>query len=372
MKKNKLVYCLMALVCVFFIHCENPIMRKWWQEPEPQEAEPQEQDIEYVPIMKMIPQVTHETVYETVYKQVVQYVPQYIYKTITETEYVDVYRDVIKEVPVYIYETVVEKEYETVYVPEFHTVYETIYVNVPPSEDDIKQYIQDHGDEIITIIKDDPDLKTILESIIKEYIRDHFDEVIKIINDSPDKDEIIKEIIKLINPDEIMNYLTEEQIKYILEQQPPEVILQTITIIDIEYIIFAGNADQYNGSPGTGGNTSLTDQEKKSNNDSVSDIAKALKEHPDYLIMLHGHANPTTFSDAEIGDLEKLSVDRAKAVEAKLREQYKAINGGTDIDDTRISVSGYGGQKVLFGNNSAYTPLNRRVEMILIWVGVKK
>jgi len=361
MKNSKLIYCLTALACVCLISCsfENPIMEKWWVEKEPEE-------VEYVPIMKMIPQVTHDTVYKTVYEQVVQYVPQYIYKTITETEYVDVYHDVIKEVPVYIYETVTEKE--TVYVPEIQTVYQTITETVPPSEDDIKQYIKDHGDEIITIIKDMPEFET----IVKEYIKDHFDEVIKIINDSPDRDEIIKEIIKLITPDQIMNYLTEDQIKYILEQQPPEVILQTITIIDIEYIIFAGNADQYNGPPGTGGNTPLTSQEKGSNDASVSDIAKALKDHPDYLIMLHGHANPTAFTDAEIGDLEKLSVDRAKAVEVKLREQYKAINGGTDIDDTRVSVSGYGGEKVLFGNNSAYTPLNRRVEMILIWVGVKK
>jgi glutaredoxin-related protein len=336
-------------------------MEKWWQESEPEKQEP-----EYIPITKMVPQVTHDTVYETIHDQVIQYVPQYIYKTITETEYVDIYHDVIKEVPVYIYETVVEKE--TVYVPEIQTVYETITETVPPSEDDIKQYIKDHSDEIITIIKEMPEFET----IVQEYIRDHFDEVLKIINDSPDKEEIIEKIIQSIPPDEITKYLTTDQIKYILEQQPPQVILQTLKIIDIEYIIFAGNAESYNGPPGVGGSTPLTTQAKSSNDASVAAIAKALQDNPAYLIMLHGHANPTEFSDSETEVLKKLSMDRAKAVEAELRTQFKKLSGGVDIDDSRVSVSGYGGEKVLFGNNSANTDLNRRVEMILVWVGVQQ
>jgi len=304
MKNIKLLLCLTALACVFFTNCENPIIEKWWQEP----------DIEYEPIVKMVPQVTRETVYETIYEQVVQYVPQYIYETITKIEYQTVYQEVIKEVP------------------------------TDPTPDQIK-----------------------------EYIRDHFDEVIKIINNSPDKEEIIKEIIKSIPPDEIEKYLTVEQIKYILEQQPPQIILQTITIIDIEYIIFAGSSSVYNGAPAAGANTSLTAEEKSSNDKSVAAIAKALKDHPDYLIMLHGHANPTTLDNPdEIGDLMTLSMDRAKAVEAELRTQFKKNNSNVDIENSRVSTSGYGGEKVLFSSNSAYTALNRRVEMILIRVGVEQ
>jgi hypothetical protein len=337
-------------------------MKTWWVEPEP----------EYVSIMKMVPQVSHDTVYKTIYEQVIEKVPVYIYETIIKCEYAAVYEKVIVEVPVYIHETVIEKHYETIHDIEFKTVYETIHdiveekIFVPPSEDDIKQYIKDHSDEILTIIKDEPEFKI----IVKEYIRDHFDEVIKIINESPDKDEIIKEIIRSIPPEEILNYLTEEQIKYILEQQPPEVILQTITIIDIEYIIFAGNAEKYNGPHGTGASTDLSVQEKSSNDASVSAMAQALKDHPDYLIMLHGHANPTSFTEGETGQLMELSMNRAKAVETELRAQFKKINTGVDIDDTRVSVSGYGGQKNLFGQNSTYTALNRRVEMILIRIGI--
>jgi len=234
--------------------------------------------------------------------------------------------------------------------------------------DDIKQYIKDHGDEIIPIIKDMPEFET----IVKEYIKDHFDEVIKIINDSPDKDEIIKEIIQSIPPNEITQYLTTEQIEYILKQQPPQVILQTLKIVDIEYILFAGNAKTYNGPPESGAISILSDQTKSSNNASVAAMAQALKDNSAYLIMLHGHANPVDFTNGETVELTELSMARAKAVEAALRTQFKSINGGVDIDDTRVSVSGYGGEKVLFGNNSANTDLNRRVEMILVWVGVQQ
>jgi len=343
MKNNTFIFCLTALACVCFIHCENPIMKTWWVEPEPEE-----QEIEYVPITKMVPEVTYQTVIEhdIVYKQVfVQLPAEVIHDTIIKE--VDVEKDV------YIYEKIIEKVPEIVYVTITNTVYETIHDTViqevekivpgPPTEDDIIQYIKDHPNEVIQIIKGEDNWK-----------------------------EILKEIIKDIPPDELVTYLTDEQIKYIIQQQPPQIILQTITIIDIEYIIFAGNAEDYNGSPGAGGNTPLTAQEKTSNDASVSAIAQALKDHPDYLIMLHGHANPTTFSDAEIGDLKAISENRAKAVEAKLRDLYKELSGGVDIDDSRVSVSGYGGEKVLFGNNSAYTPLNRRVEMILIWVGVQQ
>ncbi|MDR2730831.1 MAG: OmpA family protein [Treponema sp.] len=359
--KNKIIL-LTALAFLCLIGCMNPIMEKWWVEEER----------EYVPITKNIPIGTQQTVYETIYKQVIQYVPTYIYEIIFKTEYVTVYEDVIKEVPKYIYETVIETKYETIYETVFETVYETIHdivevkIYVPPTDEQIKDYIKDHSDEIITIIKDDPHFET----IIKEYIRDHFDEVIKIINNSPNSEEIIRKIIESIPPDVITNYLTKEQIQYILEQQPPQVILQTITIIDIEYIIFAGNADKYNGPHGPGASTDLTAQEKSSNDASVSDMAKALKDHPDYLIMMHGHANPTSFTEGETGELKKLSEDRAKAVEEELKKKFKALNSGVDIDNTRVTVSGYGGEKILFGNNSTYTALNRRVEMILVRVGI--
>jgi hypothetical protein len=306
-------------------------MKTWWEEPQP--------EVEYVPIMKMIPQVTYETIIEhdVIYEPVfIKLPPELIHDTIIKTE--TIYETVIKEVPVYVYETITK--YETIYETIEKIVYDTKTVTEPPTEEDIINYIKDHTEEVIDIIKG----------------QDNWE-------------EILKEIIKDIPPDEIINYLTDDQIKYIINQQPPQIVLQTIQIIDIEYIVFAGNADKYNGPHGAGATTDLSAQEKNSNDVSVSDMVRALKDHPDYLIMLHGHANPTEFTDGETGELKKISEDRAKSVEAELRTKFKAISGGVDIEDTRVSVSGYGGEKILFGSNSAYTGLNRRVEMILVRVG---
>jgi ribosomal protein S13 len=463
MKNSKVVYCLTALACVCFINCENSIMRKWWVEQEPSE-------VEYVPITKMVPQVTYETiiehdvVYKTVYQQLppqvihdvvyVQLPPEVIEKIVYEQlppriVYVQLPPEVIHDVvyeqlpPQVIHDVVyVQLPPEIVYVqlpPEViyeqlppEVIHDVVYVQLPPQviyETIIQHEViyeqlppeiitkQPSDEELLELINDKPDLiKEIIkqippEEIVKyltddqirniiQYINDNNiltedqikeiivkippEEIVKYLTDDQIKEIIqnlidnntltedqIKEIIKNIPPEEIVKYLTDEQIKTIISLQPPQVILQTITIIDIEYIIFAGNADQYNGHPVQGGSTPLTTQEINSNNASVSDIAKALFKNPDYLIMLHGHANPTAFTDAEIGDLEKLSKDRANAVKTELLKQYKTLSG-VDIDDSRVSVSGYGGEKVLFGNNSVYTPLNRRVEMILVRVGVEQ
>ena len=259
---------------------------------------------------------------------------------------------------------------------QIHEIINNLIANNTLTEDQIKEIIVKIPPEDIVKYLTDDQIKSIIQYIVDDQLLT--DDQLKsniqyIIDKQLITDDQIKEIIKNIPPDKIVDCLTDEQIKTIISLQPPQVILQTITIVDIEYIIFAGNADQYNGLPGAGGNTPLTAQEKSSNDASVSAMAKALKENPDYLIMLHGHANPTTLNDPdEIGDLMKLSKDRADSVEAELRKQFKKLNNDVDIDDTRVYACGYGGAKVLFGNNSTYTPLNRRVEMILIWVGVKQ
>jgi hypothetical protein len=304
-------------------------MEKWWKEPE----------VVYVPITKMVPQITYETVIEQeyIYKTVfVQLPAEVIYDTVIE--YQTIYETIIEYVPEYVYEVITETEYVIIY----DKIYEEVekIVITPPSKEDIIQYIKDNPAEVINIIKENPNWK-----------------------------EILKEIIKEIPPGEIITYLTDDQIKYIISQQPPQLILQTITIINIEYIIFSGDASVYNGNSPTGG-TNLNTQEKNSNDTSVSAMAKALVDHPDYLIMLHGHANPTSFTEGETLELMKLSEDRARAVETALRGKFMALNSGTGIDDDRVSVSGYGGDKNLFGSNSTYTGLNRRVEMILVRVGI--
>ena len=154
---------------------------------------------------------------------------------------------------------------------------------------------------------------------------------------------------------------------------PPSEVLQSIEIIGIEYIIFSGDQALYNANSPTAGGTSLQPEEKAYNDSTIAAVAKALVDNSDYMIMLHGHANPTTFTEGEIGDLMTLSLNRAKSVETKLNEVIIAtspIGGGSSpypsgLPAEKITVSGYGGEKTLFGNNTLYTALNRRVEMIL-------
>ena len=130
MKKGSalIVFVLLVLVCAGFTACENYIIGKWWEER-------QSPELEYIPVIKFVPQ--------------------------------------------YIYEIMIEK------VPEI------IYVNLPP--------------EIIyeTII-DQVSVGPTLEQII-EYLKE--------------------------NPEKIIEYLTVDQIKEIISKQPPEIILQNISII---------------------------------------------------------------------------------------------------------------------------------------------
>jgi hypothetical protein len=367
-------------------------MKKWWEEPETLE-------LEYIPIVKMVPVVTYETIieHEFIYQTIIEKIPEYIYETIVQEEYIyetiiekvpeyiyetiseyeTIYETVMEEVPVYIYEiikepeyiyeTIVEKEieYKTVYEIIYETLYETITVTLPLTEEDIKEYIRDNPAEIIEIIKDNP----VFGELIKEYIKTRVKEIIKIIKADPDWKEILKEIIKEIPPEEITRYLTEEQVKYIIQQQPPQVILQTIDIIDIEYIIFSGDASAYNGNSPSGG-TSLSTQEKNTNDTIITAMAKALKDNPDYLVILHGHANPVTYSPTEIAELMSISTTRANAVDTALKAKFSDLGGNTAGWGTRVSASGYGGEKNLSVTNSTYAGLNRRVEMILVRVGI--
>jgi outer membrane protein OmpA-like peptidoglycan-associated protein len=272
-----------------------------------EDPEPKAPEVEYVTITKMIPQVVYDTIYEAV------------------IEYERIYINIIEQLPPNI---IYEYVYEIVY---------DILVR-DPTEDEIREYIKDNLIEVIKIIKEDP-----------KYI------------------EIIMEVIKEIPPEEIYIYLTDEQIKYVIQQQPPEVILQAVKIIDIEFVIFSGNSVTFNGNSPVGG-TNLSAQEKSANETIVNVMAQALVDDTDCLIMLHGHANPTTFTEGEKGELEQISMDRAKSVETALRAKFKTYSGGKNIDDTRVTVSGYGGGKNLFGSNSTYAGLNRRVEMILVQV----
>jgi len=331
--KNKtilLIFSLIVIISVCFTTCDitNPVIGQWWVE--------EQQEPEYIALFKYIPQVSYETIVqeEIVYKTVFVQLPQ---QTITEY----VYEQLPPEI---IYETV--EVIKT--VPEYVTVYQDVirYIQTPPDKDSIINWLKDpaNAGDVSEIIR-----------IIKEQI----------------PADVVKNIIQEIPPSDIMEYLTNEQIQYIVSQQPSQRILQSIKIIGIEYVIFAGDSSVVNGPHGPSAQTDLTDQEKAYNLSIINEMANQLKNNPSYIIMLHGHANPVNFTEGEQSDLTTLSNNRATDVRRVLMADYNILDGNQpaayenpNLKD-RVSCSGYGGERVLFGNNTSYTALNRRVEMIL-------
>jgi outer membrane protein OmpA-like peptidoglycan-associated protein len=95
-------------------------------------------------------------------------------------------------------------------------------------------------------------------------------------------------------------------------------------------------------------------------------MAEALKSK-DYMLILHGHANPVTGTAAEAVQLAQISLDRANSVKEKLKTVYT----GDESLDNRITTKGYGGMRnVSTTGSSAYSSLNRRVEAILFTIDI--
>lgn len=349
MKKTGTLIIFIALLCVIFTTCDNPVMKKWWVEDDTE-------DYYYVPIMKLVPEIYYEQiiqdriVYETVYEKVVELLPaeiiyQYIYvelppKVIYEIVHEVVYKETTIEV--------IKLEEVEVVVTEYITLPPT-----PPNKDTIIEWLNDpeNANDVKEIIK-----------VIKKYLT---------VDD-------IKEIIASVDPAVLIEYLTNEQKIYIITQQSPEKFLQSLTVISIEYVIFAGNSASYNG-PALNGGTNLTSQLIGTNNNIVTSAAHLLFDNFDknYMVLLHGHANPVENTPQEIADLMELSTKRAESVEEQLKKELRVLKGVPTTDpltdlSTRISTEGYGGESNIAAPSSSNAELNRRVEVIVIKIDTSK
>lgn len=158
----------------------------------------------------------------------------------------------------------------------------------------------------------------------------------------------------------------EIKVVYVDRPVPPEVLLQHINIINIEFIIFAGESTEFNGDHGPGGTTDLSAQEKSTNTRIVGETAAYLAGKPDCFVILHGHANPVSGSQAEAAELVRISTARAAAAAAELESVYGSPLG--ENGEKRMTVNGYAGERSIATSNSSYSGLNRRVEVILFTV----
>lgn len=187
-------------------------------------------------------------------------------------------------------------------------------------------------------------------------------------------------------------YETVVETIYVDKPLPPEVLMQYISIINIEYLIFSGDQTQYNYPKGTNATSNLTLQEQESNNSIVKQLVETLEEndgnngHQKYYLLLHGHANPVYNTSEEIAELTQISTERAESVRdamALYEINHSGLPAPTDPptaygtltpmakDDPlagQITVKGYGGGRNMSGTSSSYAGLNRRVEAILFMV----
>jgi outer membrane protein OmpA-like peptidoglycan-associated protein len=144
---------------------------------------------------------------------------------------------------------------------------------------------------------------------------------------------------------------TEIQIVEVIKTLPPNEIIKRIMITAVEFILFGPDIGRYNIG---------IDRDAQGLNELVlNNIAKTLKENPDYRVRIEGHANPVTTDPREADELMALSTMRANVV----AEQFKARG----VSEDQVVVIAFGGTRTVTSDHDIWNR-NRRVELIVIQV----
>jgi outer membrane protein OmpA-like peptidoglycan-associated protein len=148
-----------------------------------------------------------------------------------------------------------------------------------------------------------------------------------------------------------------EKIKYQKEQvevvktMPPTEIIKIIKITSIEFILFGPDIGSYN--------IGIDRDAQQLNELVLNQIAKDLKENPDFLVRLEGHANPYTINHSEAEDLMALSAMRSNTVAQQLRQR--------GVNDDQMVIITYGGTRTATSEWDIRNR-NRRVELMVIQI----
>ena len=184
-------------------------------------------------------------------------------------------------------------------------------------------------------------------------------------------------IIKQLPPE--IRYIFIEVINTVVTQLPPTTILQNIEIIEIEYIIFAGGQTEYNTmSPGPGAATWLTQAQYDTNNAYISNMITTLLANPNYLLVIHGHANPVLPPgdpgfEAELADCRRIAQERADNVAAEFARRgilWIKDTNDPNFENNRIKTNGFGGNRTIA--DPSHPELNRRVEVIIVNISTEE
>jgi outer membrane protein OmpA-like peptidoglycan-associated protein len=141
----------------------------------------------------------------------------------------------------------------------------------------------------------------------------------------------------------------------VVKTMTPNEIIKIIKITSIEFIIFGPDIGNYNIG---------VDRDAQQLNELVlNQIAKDLKENPDFRVRLEGHANPYTVNHSEMEDLMALSAMRANTVAGQLRKR--------GISDDQITIISYGGTRTATSEWDVRNR-NRRVELMVIQIDLNQ
>jgi len=134
----------------------------------------------------------------------------------------------------------------------------------------------------------------------------------------------------------------------IIRIPPPTEIVKRITIVQVEYVIFGPDISAYNDG---------IDADARALNDLViGHTVEVLKENPNYVVRLEGHANPLTYTPAQFEDLVALSEERADEVAGLLKAR--------GVPEEQIVVAAFGGARTA-ARDFDHRNMNRRVELII-------
>ena len=144
---------------------------------------------------------------------------------------------------------------------------------------------------------------------------------------------------------------SEVQIVEVIKMLPPNEIIKRIMISEVEFILFGPDIGKYNIG---------IDHDAQGLNELVlNNIAKVLKDNPDFRVRIEGHANPVTTDPHEADELMTLSTLRANVV----AEQLKAKG----VNEEQMVVIAFGGTRTVTSDHDIWNR-NRRVELIVIQI----
>jgi len=137
----------------------------------------------------------------------------------------------------------------------------------------------------------------------------------------------------------------------IIRALPSTAIIKRIVITAVEYILFGPDIGKYN--------VGIGHDAEAFNEIVLNNIAKTLKENPNFQVRIEGHANPVTTNPDEAHRLLTLSRLRAHEVAAHL--MAKGVN-----EEQMIIITSGGTRTVTSEHDIMYR--NRRVELIVLQI----